>query len=189
MFSGWSEDCVISTCIRNKSRKPWARESRVLPPISVLYLWSGRRKICLTVHVEVQWVGGQSAGSLVKAYHWGWQTAVFLLKVYSNRLYTFPLASSSTTSRISSKQPILIEFIYLECWNGPHQWIMRPAISGEGGTFESQTRSHRTVPTEQWSPVDGRCKQPSQQKVIFIRNSSHRNHEGWNRPALPSSAL
>ena len=31
---------------RNKSRKPWARELRVLPPISVLYLRSGRREIC-----------------------------------------------------------------------------------------------------------------------------------------------
>lgn len=79
---------------RNKSRKPWARESRVLPPISVLYLRSGRRESCLPVHVAVQWVGGQSAGSLVKAYHWGWQTAVFL----------FLLASTSTTPHISSKQ-------------------------------------------------------------------------------------
>lgn len=75
---------------RNRSSKPWARESRVLPPISVLYLRSGRRESCLPVHVEIQWVEGQSARCLVKAYHWGWQTAVFLLEVYSNRVVHLP---------------------------------------------------------------------------------------------------
>lgn len=72
--------------------------------------------------------------------------------------------------------------IYLECWDDSHQKLLGPAISGEEGTFENQTRSHRAVPTEQWSPVSGRYKQPSQQKVKFIRNSSRRNHEGWNSP-------
>lgn len=65
---------------------------------------------------------------------------------------------------------------------------MGPAILGEGGTFENQTRSHRAVPTEQWSPVNGRHKQPSQQKVKFIRNSSRRNHEGWNSPETAMKA-
>lgn len=58
----------LHTEINQESPEPGSQKSYFQSLCCIYEVGGGK---FATVHVEVQWIGGQCAGSLVKAYHWG----------------------------------------------------------------------------------------------------------------------